>query len=236
MPTRRFSRVLYLVALACGALDAYAFGPSPLALCLSSLPLIVAYVVLRRPRRRAADAGDILAALPQAYVVLGADGGVLEANRRFCDLAGASREDVVGRPPPLEGWPVPTRSLGTVERELSLTRRDGTVVTVLAQQGSLRLPGGGPSGSVWTFTDIGPRAAGEAEARRQAAEWHTRADEEAALQRAARAIASRPRPGPVPFALVAEEAARLLGAGRGSRDLLRRAGSRGRGVVGRRVG
>jgi diguanylate cyclase (GGDEF)-like protein/PAS domain S-box-containing protein len=213
--TRRLRRVIYLVALACGALDAYAFGPSPLALCLSSLPLIVAYLVLRRPRQRPTSAGDILAALPQAYVVLDADGHVLELNRRFCELAGAGRDDLVGKPPPLGGWPVQTRSLGTVERELSLSRRDGSAVTVLAQQGALRLPGGGPTGSVWTFTDIGHRAAGEAEARGQADEWHARADEETALQRTARAIASEAAPEAV-FALVAEEAARLLEADAGA--------------------
>lgn len=108
--------------------------------------------------RYAARHRRLLATTREGYVLVGADGAVLETNEAFCALLGCELSQVMGRPVPRFLAPL-VSELGPT-RELETRRPDGQRVVVLATA-SLDVDEAGAR-SVFVFlTDITERRAAE---------------------------------------------------------------------------
>jgi signal transduction histidine kinase len=83
-----------------------------------------------RSRRRAALLpASAFENSPAAMAVIGADGALVAANRRYCALAGGEPAELIGAPPVFEGPPC---GAGDRPVEWRLRRRDGSEATLLA--------------------------------------------------------------------------------------------------------
>jgi PAS domain S-box-containing protein len=135
-PTLAF-RAATTVALALALLSAFAFWFAG----------AVRRSLAESARRDREAAEQLLAALPEGMVVV-ADGLVVSVNRRFCELVGYPRDDLVGAEMPFPFWPPEHRheiegwhdrlASGDAEAvQLVFCRRDGERVTVHVAAGTL---------------------------------------------------------------------------------------------------
>ncbi len=151
--------------------------------------------------------GAVISSVQDGLAVIGSDGRILDMNKRLSTVTGFSEtelRDARGGVPYLAGTGVTTDLVG--ERDLLITRPDGTAVPVILSSAPLSIPNGG-EGRVHVVKDVTERKRAEVELR-------TLAMEQAALRRAATAVASGANPEDV-FSIVAREVAMLLGASGG---------------------
>ncbi len=109
------------------------------------------------------------------------DGRVIYVNQAFCRMIGWTREELVGRAPPMPYWSGDdmARTIAFHDKvmagsppaegvELTFQRRDGERVVALVQEAPLVGADGRQAGWMGSFVDITERKATEALARRQA--------------------------------------------------------------------
>jgi PAS domain S-box-containing protein len=100
------------------------------------------------------SARNVLAAVPEGLLVLGEE-RVLSVNRRFCELLGYRREELVGATAPFPFWPPEHRhelerwhaglaAGGVVSADLVYAARDGRRIPVLVAAGIFRSPADDP--------------------------------------------------------------------------------------------
>ena len=108
-------------------------------------------------------------------------GRVISVNQAFCGMLGWTREELVGREPPMPYW-LPEEMARTIAFhdkvlagsppaegvELTFQRRDGARVVALVQEAPLIGADGRQTGWMGSFVDVTERKAAEALARRQA--------------------------------------------------------------------
>lgn len=176
---------------------------------------VVTSALLARARTRIVDAlfsehaarGAVIASVQDGLAVIGPDGQITDMNDQLSTITGYTREQLqattdTGVVPYLAGTDVEPTIVG--ERDLVIPRPDGEKVHVILSSSLLETPDGRADGRVHTLKDVTERKRAEIELR-------TLAMEQAALRRAATAVASGSPPDEV-FAIVAREVALLLGA------------------------
>jgi PAS domain S-box-containing protein len=145
-------------------------GVTAVAILVACVVGVVALLPVRRDRADSADddaARTILAAFPEAVVAM-ENGVIIAANRKLCSLFGADRTDVLGMCAPYDFWPPEHRhehedwlqrldEVGSAEAELTIRRRDGQRIPVLASGSSLPARPGRPTTQVVSFRDISER-------------------------------------------------------------------------------
>ena len=148
--------------------------------------------------------GAVIASVQDGLAVIGEDGRIVDMNDRLSSVTGYSEDELrsaVDGVPYLAGTDVGADVVG--ERDLLIQRPDGTAVPVILSSAPLSTPSGG-AGRVHVLKDVTERKRAETELR-------TLAMEQAALRRAATAVASGANPEDV-CSIVAREVALLLGA------------------------
>ncbi len=175
---------------------------------------VVVSALLARARTRIVDAlysehaarGAVISSVQDGLSVIDPDGRITDMNDQLSTITGYSREQLQaadeGAVPYLVGTDVEPTIVG--ERDLVIRRPDGEKVHVILSSSPLETPDGRTDGRVHTLKDVTERKRAEIELR-------TLAMEQAALRRAATAVASGAPPDEV-FAIVAREVALLLGA------------------------
>ncbi len=116
---------------------------------------------------------ELLEAFADGVVIVASDGRLLEANRRFTEMTGFSREELVGTRPPYPFWPPehlallePTLAVllhGRTERDVILARRSGERFAAILASGSLRPEAVVVPGIVLTVKDASIRRRAEAQ-------------------------------------------------------------------------
>jgi signal transduction histidine kinase len=95
----------------------------------------------------------LLQAMSEGVVVLaGADHRVIDVNRRWCELAGRPREELIGQLPPYS-WAAPEDDV--------IRRADGTLLPVLASTAAIPDDGAAPRAYVRTYVDMSDRKRAE---------------------------------------------------------------------------
>ncbi|MDP9399755.1 MAG: diguanylate cyclase [Actinomycetota bacterium] len=175
---------------------------------------------LRRSRRVAEEGRDatraLLLLIQDGVVVLDPSDGVVDVNDRFCAITGFPRAQLLGRRPPFPWWPdeerernernfTGARDRGRGQYNARFMRRDGTRFPAVVNLAHLVDAAGEPVGGglVATFKDVSEREAAAERLRAQV-------EFEAALRRIAEVAVADEAPDRV-FAVVAREAARVLG-------------------------
>lgn len=144
----------------------------------------------------------VIASVQDGLAVIGEDGRIVDMNDRLSSVTGYSEDELrsaVDGVPYLAGTEVGADVVG--ERDLLIQRPDGTAVPVILSSAPLSTPSGG-AGRVHVLKDVTERKRAETELR-------TLAMEQAALRRAATAVASGANPEDV-CSIVAREVALLL--------------------------
>ena len=155
-------------------------------------------------RAEHAALGAVITSVQDGLAVVAPDGALREVNDRLVAMTGFSREELLTHGPPvpyLSSTELPADFEG--ERDLVITRKDGSTMPVILSASRLAGGHGMPDSRVHTIKDVTERKAAEAELRALAAE-------QAALRRAATAVAAGAEPRQI-FELVAREVANLLG-------------------------
>ncbi|PZM96131.1 MAG: PAS domain-containing sensor histidine kinase [Actinobacteria bacterium] len=176
---RRVIPVLVLLTLGGGfvnlaALDTELVPPTTAITISTALSFVVMLVVIAQSVRllNATDAQQrkllrelrdeqeftrtLLQSLNEGVVVLDAERRVVGVNRRWCELTGRSRDELLGQTPPYSWEPTGDAA----ERDVVM-RPDGTTVSVLATTVEVPHPGGGPRAYVTTYVDITDRKRAE---------------------------------------------------------------------------
>ncbi|MEV1288108.1 PAS domain-containing sensor histidine kinase [Micromonospora sp. NPDC049679] len=96
----------------------------------------------------------LLQSLNEGVVVLDADRRVIEVNRRWCELSGRSRAELIGQAPPYP-WQ-PATDGGDAPDDL-IRRPDGSMVPVLTATAEVPAEDGRPRAYVATYVDITDR-------------------------------------------------------------------------------
>ncbi|SDY80578.1 PAS domain S-box-containing protein [Micromonospora pattaloongensis] len=116
-----------------------------------------------RRRQLLADLADerdftrtLLQSLNEGVVVFDADRAVIEVNRRWCELSGRSRTELIGQRPPYPWEP----EVASGSDEL-VVRPDGTTLPVLAASAEVPGEDGRPRAYVATYVDITDRKRAE---------------------------------------------------------------------------
>jgi PAS domain S-box-containing protein len=96
--------------------------------------------------------------------IVDGDGVTQFVNDRMAQMLDASRDQLVGRPPPRDAAPIFERARDGIagEYDVELRRRDGTTMWVLVSSTPLSREGGGPPGVLGMLTDITQRKHAEA--------------------------------------------------------------------------
>lgn len=102
---------------------------------------------------------SLFQSLNEAVVVLDTERRVLEVNRRWCELSGRPRAELLGQGPPYP-WQRPAGG-GAAKPEQAVTRPDGTVVPVLTTTAEVPGADGRPRAYVATYVDITDRKRAE---------------------------------------------------------------------------
>lgn len=102
--------------------------------------------------QRASYAAAVLEAVQDGILVRDADGRILDANHRFCEMTGLPLEVLVGRAPPFPYWPPDAphgldmveelRRSGVAERRMSFRRADGAPFEVTITAAPFRTEAG----------------------------------------------------------------------------------------------
>ena len=131
----------------------------------------------------AAAADEIVNNMSDALFLVGGDGRIARCNRAACELLGVPEAELIARPMrqlfpgalvPRETGPATIPWLVDRHRELSLVRKDGSVVHVLFSAWQLAGAGGERLGSVCVCADISELKKAERELRAARDELETR--------------------------------------------------------------
>jgi diguanylate cyclase (GGDEF)-like protein/PAS domain S-box-containing protein len=178
---------------------------------------------LHAARRQIDFPSALIASIQDGFALLAPDGRILEANERLAVIARSSPDDLVATGELSQLWSSDDLTgmervlSGTTPQEITVTlrRADGECFPASVACAPVRDRGGVTLAHAVTIRDLTRRRRAE-EASRTAAELHEAlAAEQAALRRVATAVAEDHSPERV-FALVAEEASRVLGADSGA--------------------
>jgi diguanylate cyclase (GGDEF)-like protein/PAS domain S-box-containing protein len=132
---------------------------------------------LEENRATAAEQAALVATIQDGLWVLSADGAVVDASERFCEMTGYRREELIGTRPPFPHWPeadlpflqaafAEVVAAGAKEFDLDFQRKDGTRFPVILSASPMAA-NGGVRGYLATVKDITERKRAEQDLRRQ---------------------------------------------------------------------
>jgi diguanylate cyclase (GGDEF)-like protein/PAS domain S-box-containing protein len=177
-------------------------------------------------RRQADFHSALIGAMQDGLAVITPDGRIVEVNARLATMTGYTEHELTAAPAWSVVWVAEeldavmrhlaaVLASGAAEIDLTLQRKDGGRFPAIVSVSHIADDDGSTTAYVATIKDVTHRRQAEEEIRAAAERNEALAIEQAALRRVATAVAEDLAPERV-FALVAEEASRVLGADSGA--------------------